>query len=105
MLWVAAALAWIAGLPQLAVAIVCVVLINGTFAFVQEHRAERTAARLQQLVPQRATVIRDGKSRTIDAAEVVVGDLVHLNAGDRIFLLRGNRYCRDEQDQATKNDL
>ena len=38
LLWVAAVLAAVAGMPQLAVAIAVVVLINGVFAFIQEHR-------------------------------------------------------------------
>ena len=46
MLWVAGVLAFIAGLPQLGVAIFVVVVVNGVFAFVQEQpgRARRRAA-------------------------------------------------------------
>ena len=40
MLWVAGLLAFVAGLPQLGVAIFVVVVINGVFAFVQEERSE-----------------------------------------------------------------
>src|SRR6187397_2500526 len=61
LLWVAAALAVVAGMGQLAVAIAIVVLINGAFAFVQEHRAERAADRLQDLLPRLVTVRRDGE--------------------------------------------
>ena len=46
MLWGAALLALVGGLPALAIAIVAVVLINGVFSFVQEYRAERMATRL-----------------------------------------------------------
>ena len=53
MLWIAAGLAWLAGLPQLAVAIVIVVLLNGVFAFAQEYRADRATARLGELLPAR----------------------------------------------------
>jgi len=84
LLWVAAALAAIAGLPQLAVAIVIVVLINGAFAFVQEHRAEQAAARLRDLLPRRVTVRRDGRLAIVDAAQLVVGDMALLAAGDRV---------------------
>ena len=45
LLWIAIALAVVAGLPQLAMAIAVVVLINRLFAFLQEHRAERAADR------------------------------------------------------------
>jgi calcium-translocating P-type ATPase len=84
LLWVAAALAFVAGMPELAVAIIVVVLINGAFAFLQEHRAERAAARLHQLLPRRARVVRDGAVVEVDAAELVVGDVMALDAGSRI---------------------
>jgi len=84
MLWVAAALAYIAGLPQLAIAIVVVVLLNGVFAFVQEFRADRAGARLKELLPLRATVIRDGVRQVIRSEDLVRGDLVLLNPGDRV---------------------
>jgi magnesium-transporting ATPase (P-type) len=41
MLWAAAGMALLAGMPQLAVAIVVVVAVNGVFAFLQEYRADR----------------------------------------------------------------
>ena len=84
MLWVAAALAWLAGLPQLAVAIVVVVVVNGVFAFAQEHKAERAAEQLRELLPRRVTVVRDGNPADVDADELVMGDLVVLGAGDRV---------------------
>lgn len=84
MLWAAAALALVAGLPEIAIAIVAVVVVNSVFAFVQEERSERAAERLVDLLPQRATVRRRAAPMVIDAAEVVVGDLVVLEAGDRI---------------------
>ncbi|HQR78815.1 MAG TPA: cation-transporting P-type ATPase [Actinomycetota bacterium] len=84
MLWGAAALALIGGLPQLAVAIVLVVVVNGGFAFVQEYRAERAAQRLRELLPSRVVVVRDGRQTTVGAAEIVPEDLVLLREGDRI---------------------
>ncbi len=84
MLWVAAGLAVVAGLSELAVAICLVVIINGVFAFVQETRAEKAAERLRDLLPRRSIVVRDGVEREIDARELVVGDLVVLGPGDRI---------------------
>jgi magnesium-transporting ATPase (P-type) len=84
MLWIAAALAFVAGLPQLGVAIAIVVVVNAVFAFVEEHRADRAAAGLRELLPRQVTVVRSGRRRQIDAAELVPGDLVLLSAGDRI---------------------
>jgi calcium-translocating P-type ATPase len=84
LLWAAAALAALAGMPQLAVAIVIVVLFNGIFAFAQEYRADRAVARLRDLLPVKAMVRRDGHRQSVDAADLVPGDLVILEAGDRV---------------------
>jgi magnesium-transporting ATPase (P-type) len=84
MLWVAAALALIAGMPALAVAIAVVVVINGVFSFAQEYRADRAAERLRDLLPARVTVRRDGRAQVVDAVDLVVGDVVILEAGDRV---------------------
>lgn len=84
LLWVAAGLAAVAGMPQLAIAIAVVVVVNGLFAFAQQHRAERAAERLRDLLPRRATVRRDGRPTVVDAADLVVGDVVLLGAGDRV---------------------
>ena len=84
LLWVAAALAIVGGMPALGVAIVAVVLVNGVFAFVQENRAERAAAGLRDLLPVFATVLRDGREQQVTADLIVPGDVVLLVAGDRI---------------------
>jgi magnesium-transporting ATPase (P-type) len=82
--WVAGALAFIAGLPQLGVAVFFVIVLNGLFAFVQEQRAEHATERLRDLLPRRATVVRDGRPVEIAAEELVVGDAVLLAEGDRV---------------------
>jgi magnesium-transporting ATPase (P-type) len=84
MLWVAAILAWLARLPTLTAAIAAVVVLNAAFAFFQEHRAERAADRLRQLLPDDGVVRRDGRERTVASTAVVRGDLVVLTAGDRV---------------------
>lgn len=84
LLWIAGALALVAGMPQLGVAIFVVVVVNGVFAFVQESRAERVTHELRGLVPRRAVVLRDGRLKEIDAAELVRGDLVDLTPGTRV---------------------
>ena len=61
MLWVASVLAFIAGLPQLGIAIIVVIIVNGVFAFVQERRAERAAELLRDLLPAAVTVRREGQ--------------------------------------------
>ena len=84
MLWVAGVLAFVAGMPQLGVAIFVVVVVNGVFAFVQEHRAEQAAERLMDLLPVGVVVRRGGRRLEIDASELVIGDRVLLAAGDRV---------------------
>ena len=84
MLWVAGLLALVAGMAQLAVAIFAVVIVNATFSFIQQRRSDHAAERLNALLPRRVTVRRDGQSIEIDAALVVVGDLMLLAAGDRV---------------------
>ncbi len=84
LLWIAGGLAIVADLPELGVAIFGVIVLNGAFAFVQEHRAEKAAERLREIVPRRSVVVRDGIPREVDAAELVPGDLVVLGGGDRI---------------------
>jgi magnesium-transporting ATPase (P-type) len=84
LLWVASALALLAGVPELAVAIVVIVLINAAFAFWQEYRADRSTQRLKSLLPTWVRVVRDGDAVLVDATGLVRGDLVMLAAGDRI---------------------
>jgi magnesium-transporting ATPase (P-type) len=84
MLWVAALLAFVGGMPQLGTAIIVVILVNGAFSFVQEYRAERAVRALSALLPETAVVRRGGRKLTIPAAELVPGDIVLLMEGDRI---------------------
>ena len=84
MLWCAAALAFIADMPQLAVAIIVVVMVNGVFAHIQQERAQHAAARLRGLLPADVVVRRDGTARKVHASELVAGDVVLLSAGDRV---------------------
>lgn len=82
--WAAGVLAFVAGMPQLGVAIFVVVVLNGFFAFAQEERAQRAAEKLRQMLPRRATVLRDGQRAEISADDLVVGDVMLLAEGDRI---------------------
>jgi magnesium-transporting ATPase (P-type) len=84
MLWTAVVLAWLAGLPQLAIAIAAVVVLNALFAFAQERRANRAAERLRELLPAQVTVRRDLEPVRIDVVDIVPGDVLLLDAGDRV---------------------
>ena len=67
-----------------AAAILAIVLLNGILGFVQEFRAERSLAELRTMSIAVARVMRDGVTQAVPARDVVVGDLVLLEAGDRI---------------------
>ncbi|HUP31774.1 MAG TPA: cation-transporting P-type ATPase, partial [Gaiellaceae bacterium] len=84
LLWAGATLALLAGMPELSAAIAAVVLVNAGFAFFQEHRAERAAETLRRLLPQTARVRRDGEAVELPAEELVPGDVLLLEAGDRV---------------------
>jgi calcium-translocating P-type ATPase len=84
LLWVAGALAFVAGLPALGVAIVAVIFVNALFAFAQERQAERAVEALSRYLPQQAAVRRDGSREVVDARELVPGDVLLLAEGDRI---------------------
>ena len=84
LLWVAAALAWLAGTPPLSVAIVFVVVLNAAFAFWQEQQAERAVEALQEFLPTQAGVRRDGRVTHVDARDLVPGDVLVLTEGDRV---------------------
>jgi calcium-translocating P-type ATPase len=84
LLWAAAALAALAGMPELSVAMVAVILVNAIFSFVQEHRAEQAVDALRRILPHRVRVRRDGRPQEIGAEELVPGDLMLLAAGDRV---------------------
>ena len=61
-----------------------VLLLNSSIGGWQEWRAEQQSQSLQQLLRIRATVLRDGESIEIDGAEVVPGDVLALESGQRV---------------------
>ncbi|MGV2806676.1 HAD-IC family P-type ATPase, partial [Clostridium perfringens] len=67
-----------------AVTIVAIILINGILGFVQEFKAERSLRALKQLSAPMSRVIRDGKVVQVAARELVPGDVVLVESGDRI---------------------
>ena len=80
----AAVLALASGSAPLAVAIAAVIVLNAVVAFVQELQAENAVEALAAYLPVRARVVRDGTTREIDARELVPGDLLLVEEGDRI---------------------
>jgi magnesium-transporting ATPase (P-type) len=84
LLWIAAFLAFVGGLPELGWAILAVILINGVFSFAQEYRAGQLLEALQRQVLASAAVRRAGTLHTVGAVMLVPGDIVQLSEGDRV---------------------
>ncbi|WLT37567.1 cation-transporting P-type ATPase [Synechocystis sp. B12] len=84
LLWVAGILAFVSGTPQLGWAIWAVIWINGLFSFSQEFRAEKALATLKKVLPAQVKVYRDGTLQSVLARELVRGDVVQLEEGDRV---------------------
>jgi calcium-translocating P-type ATPase len=84
LLWIGGGLALLAGMPELSWAIFAVIAVNGVFSFFQEYRAERAIEALQQLLPRRITVRRDGRELAAPTAELVPGDVVRLEEGTQV---------------------
>lgn len=64
--------------------IIFVVLLHGTLGFIQEYKAEQAFAALKKMIAVTTRVWRDNKLRMIDVREIVPGDAVLVEAGDRI---------------------
>jgi len=83
-LFVAAVLAVALGHRADAGVILAVVLANALIGAFQERRAERSMAALRRLASLRARVLRDGLEQSVEARELVPGDLLVLAAGDAV---------------------
>ena len=84
LLWIGGIIAFFADMPELAIAIWLVNIINGVFSFLQEYRAGKATEALRSMLPSYARVIRNGREQQILAEELVTGDLMLLQEGDRI---------------------
>lgn len=67
-----------------AVTIVIIVLLNAILGFIQEYRTERTLIALKNMTAPTAKCFRDGGLQTIPAAKLVKGDIIRLEAGDKV---------------------
>lgn len=84
LLWLAALLAEISGTPPLAIAIIVVIVLNAGFALMQEQHAEHAVEALSEYLPPHARVRRDDTLLTVDARELVPGDVIVVSEGDRV---------------------
>ena len=68
----------------IAIALLAVVLLNAAFTYFQEHQSERIMDSFKKMLPSMITAIRDGTPREVPVAELVPGDVIVLNEGDRV---------------------
>jgi P-type Ca2+ transporter type 2C len=81
---VAAVLAFAFGEMRDVAIILIIVLINSIIGFTQEWKAERLMDKIQKLASDKATVLRNGKKREVEASEIVPGDIVFVSSGDNV---------------------
>lgn len=77
-----------------------VVIVTSLFSFMQQYRSDQTLHKFRNFLPPKAVVLRDeGETYTINASELVVGDIIQLRLGDKIpadvRLLTSNRFTVD----------
>ncbi|XP_076627752.1 sodium/potassium-transporting ATPase subunit alpha [Colletes latitarsis] len=68
----------------LGIVLVALILVTGMFSHYQESKSSRIMESFQQMLPQKAKVLRDGAKKELCVAELVVGDIVLLETGDRV---------------------
>ncbi len=83
-LLVASAISFALGDRTEAIIIVAIVVLNALIGFIQENKAEESLKALQDMSSPNSKVIRDGHEISIPSKEVVVGDLMILEAGDLV---------------------
>jgi Ca2+-transporting ATPase len=84
LLLVAAILSYVSGSPELALIILAVVFVNIFVSIFQEARAEKAMETLKSWMPEYAKVFRGGELKKISVKEIVPGDVVQLEEGDRV---------------------
>ncbi|MBE6612828.1 MAG: cation-translocating P-type ATPase [Ruminococcaceae bacterium] len=72
------------GFPSDVVIILAVVLINAILGVFQESKAEKAIEALQEMSKAQSKVIRDGKQITVSSEDLVIGDIIVLEAGDSV---------------------
>ena len=71
-------------LPIDAIIIAVIVILNSIIGFIQEYKSEKAMEAMKSLTAPKARLLRDGKETTVAAREVVPGDILLLEAGDRV---------------------
>jgi len=84
MLLIATAISLLVGDPIEAAIIAVIVILNSVLGFVMEYRSEKAMEAMRKLTAPKARVMREGSEQLIAAREIVPGDIVILEAGDRV---------------------
>ena len=84
LLLVAAVLSYVSGSLELALIILAVVFVNIFVSLFQESRAEKAMETLKSWMPEYAKVFRDGELKKVSVREIVPGDMIMLEEGDRV---------------------
>ena len=67
-----------------AIVIGIILVINAVLGFIQEYKAEKAIEALKKMASLKASVIRDGNEKEVEAVNVVPGDIILLETGDKI---------------------
>lgn len=91
LLWTGAALAFVSeyllpgeGNLYIGIALAVVVVLNAVFTFIQEYQSEKIMESFKKMMPVRVEALRDGKRQEVLAGELVPGDIVYIQEGDKI---------------------
>ena len=68
----------------LGIVLVAVVILTGVFTYYQEKKSDDLMDSFKSMMPNRCTVVRDGKPVEVNAEDLVAGDIVNLKAGDKV---------------------
>jgi sodium/potassium-transporting ATPase subunit alpha len=91
LLWTGSVLAFIAeylspgeGNVYIGIALTGVVILNAIFTFIQEYQSEKIMESFRRMMPVKIELQRDGSRRELLAREIVPGDVIYLDEGDKI---------------------
>ncbi len=84
LLWLAGGLAFAVDMPELGWTTWTVVVVNALFSFWQEYQADKALAALSAMLPRKVKVYRGGRLEQAPAVEIVIGDILSLEAGDQV---------------------
>lgn len=71
----------------LGIVLAAVVIVTGIFSYYQESKSSKIMESFKNMVPQFATVIREGEKLTLRAEDLVLGDIVEVSWSSSVFVL------------------